>query len=282
MFLNRKGGSAPSDAASTSSSKTDSVALTKEVKNTSTTPLNPEVKKPIDENARSEMRRLSIGDQKQRMIKELERWNTGFNGSRENAFSLTPAGQGTLAVAIEAEGLSNLTPLRALPELVRVSINAKGKPVDLKGLAGLSLTGLDCKNASVDLQELGAMKTLQQLDLSGSKVAHLDRLPAFSLTSLALNDMSLDNLDSLQQVYMLRRLEIRGLPITTLDELKNHQIEYLDFSDCAGVTKIDVLEKMPLTSIRCSYKPGFGRILKQHPTLTMINGMSREEFFNKN
>lgn len=238
--------------------------------------------RPMDQRERAEMAKLPINAQQEELRKDLVRWNRGFMLNK-HTISVDTLGSGAIkSVDLTCESLSDLTPLKSLPELRQVSITAANKPVNLKALADLPIDYLLCHNAEDDIADLGEAKRLTHLDLDGCIIANVEKIPVIYLRTLKLNKTGIKHFDWILSQPTIVNLEIRGLPVTSLDPLATmKKLEVLDFTDCPGVEQIDALKKLPLREVRCTYRPAYGKVFKEMPTLTTINGKSREEFFKE-
>jgi serine/threonine protein kinase len=228
-----------------------------------------------------DFQKLPPAQQKEIIARALERLNRGFVAKQKYSLVIEEYGSGSIkAVSIAADGLSDLQPLRHLPDLVHVSISAGGKAVDLKAFAGSPLTYLELKNAIVDLDDLVETKSLTHLHLIGSTIANLDKVKDYPLKPLSLSRCAGPlRLDVVQSIPTLRSLDISGLPVADLNELKDLKLESLDFSDCKNVKDIEVLLTVPLKSVRCTFIPSYAKVLKSIKTLETINGEDKDQFF---
>ena len=248
------------------------------------TPRKALLDRPMDEREKDSMAKLSIEEQSATLRKDLARWNqTGFFPQRPNALSVDTLGGKTIrSVDIDAESLADLTPLRSLPELSQVSIAAANKPVNLKGLAGLKLSYLNIRKAHIDIADLGEMRSLTHLDVEGCTIANGEKIAVMYLRNLNLSQTGMKHLDWLASQPTIEKLEMRNLPLTSLKPLTNvKKLAYLDFTDCLAVEQADGLAGLPLKEIKCTYRPAYGVVFKQIPSLTTINGKTRDEFFKE-
>jgi serine/threonine protein kinase len=109
---------------------------------------------------------------------KLRELNPAFTGRAEAA-----AVPGGLALRLPADGVADLSPLRALPDLRELSIvggaPGKGLPADLSPLTGVRLTRLRVGNNRNRIRTLAPLADLplEELECAGNPIIDLGRLP---------------------------------------------------------------------------------------------------------
>jgi len=202
-------------------------------------------------------------------------------------------------VVISSEHLKDVSPLRAMPGLRGLHLNAPNLR-DLSPLQGMNLTSLDVFYSGVsDLSPLRGMK-LRRLDLSGSaRVTDLSPLKGMPLREISiaytgvsdltpLEGMELDilNCDSTKVVDIspsrgapLKHLELHDTRVADLSPIQGMPLESLRFEGSA-VTDLSPIRGIPLNILQCDFQAARdAEILRAIPTLEVINSRPAAEFW---
>jgi hypothetical protein len=201
---------------------------------------------------------------------ELKRRNPGFDGT------VTPTldNGGVIGLDLSSNGVTDLSPVRALPALKFLSIPAnsgqgplsdlwplKGMPLtaltcdgtqvaDLRPLSGMPLTALRCKGTRVaDLSPLGGM-LLTDLDVGLTPVADLEPLRGMPLTALSCTSTNVASLAPLKGLP-LRGLYCAHTQVADLAPLEGMPLNQLDCSNTL-VADLSPLKGMPLAGLSCA------------------------------
>ena len=148
---------------------------------------------------------------------------------------LTVREDGQLALDLSEMSILDLAQLADAP-LAALNLSRCGgenEPIDLTPLGSLKLVELEMRETNVEtLGPLGAMFTLEKLDISGTKVADLTPLEKLRLKSL----------------------NFRGCPVYDLTPIKNMPLEEISLRD-TRVTSLAPLIGMPIKSIELANAP---------------------------
>ena len=148
---------------------------------------------------------------------------------------LTVRDDGQLALDLSEMSILDLAQLADAP-LAALNLSHCGgenEPIDLTPLGNLKLVELEIRETNVEtLGPLGAMFTLEKLDISGTKVADLTPLEKLRLKSL----------------------NFRGCPVYDLTPIKNMPLEEISLRD-TRVTSLAPLVGMPIKSIELANAP---------------------------
>jgi hypothetical protein len=180
----------------------------------------------------AQVAKLPAAEQCREVEKRLKERNPGLT-----EMTFHTEADAVVAVELVCDEVIDLSPLRALPKLHRLSCHGsadgRGRLADLAPLQGLPLTDLDCASAQiVDLAPLQKMP-LRRLNVSGNA----------RLTDLA----SLRGLP-------LEWLNISGTRVGDLRPLHGSPLAYL-FAHNAPIEDLAPLEKLPLKGLTCDIEP---------------------------
>jgi serine/threonine protein kinase/Leucine-rich repeat (LRR) protein len=210
---------------------------------------------------------LSPDEQAQAVATRLKELNLGFDGVIKHQVTDGAVTQ----VEFSSEYVSDLSPLRALPNLKNLNCNGpqpnRGVVADLGPLRGMRLEALSCSNTPVsDLSPLKGMP-LTLLECQNTLVADLTPLEEMPLSHLMVSNTRVSDLSPLRGMR-LRLLNAEGLklsdvsvvrgmpldrlglfrtPVSDLSPLKGMQLQYLNIT-AAPVTDLSPLKEM--TSLR--------------------------------
>ena len=219
------------------------------------TPETPQKPQPRDaaavafERWVAEAARLTVERQSQAVAAKLKERNPGFDGK------VTPTVEGGAVVGLQflADGVTDLTPLRALPRLKSLTCNGsapdKCKLADLSPLKGMSLNNLVCHSTKVaDLSPLKGMP-LAELGCSNTAVADLSPLKGMPLTTLDCSGTAVADLSPLKGRPLIT-LHFHNTKVADLSPLKGMPLTWLH---CGGskVADLSPLKGMPLTYLNC-------------------------------
>ncbi len=188
----------------------------------------------------------------QAVVKKLKELNPEFDErrARKRVFK----GKEITEVWLRMSGVSDISPLRAIPTLQRLYLgDAKGSAfTDLKQISGLSLRYLDLqRNPVSDLSPLAGMP-LEGLQLGGTRVTDLAPLKEMPLRDLMLWSTPVTDLSPLKGLA-LKRVDLRKSKVTDLSPLKGSSLSSLTI-ESTGITSLDALKEMPhLQSLRMGY-----------------------------
>jgi Leucine-rich repeat (LRR) protein/tRNA A-37 threonylcarbamoyl transferase component Bud32 len=186
------------------------------------------------------------------VVARLKELNPGYEGQ------VVPGIGGGIvfSLAVPADGLATIAPLRALTGLRELALDGtpgKCRLADLSPLKGLRLTSMRGQNLQVaDLSPLADMP-LSTLTLAGCPVADLSPLSGLSLTSLVCVHCPVNDLAPLERLP-LAGLTLQGTRVASLAPLRNMRLETLGLTS-TRVTDLSPLEGMPLRSLSCDYTP---------------------------
>jgi serine/threonine protein kinase/Leucine-rich repeat (LRR) protein len=183
-----------------------------------------------------------------------------------------------------ADRLTDLSPLRALPEL-RVltcggSAAGRGRLFDLSPLRSLSLHELSLEFTQVyDLSPLQGMP-LTSLNLNGTRVTDLSPLRGSPLRSLFLTGSEVHDLSPLAGMR-LEKLDCAGTRVADLSPLRGLPLAVLH-CDKTAVADLTPLSGSPLKELSCPFpnEPGLA-VLRSIQTLKAINGKSATAFWRR-
>jgi serine/threonine protein kinase len=194
------------------------------------------------------------------------------------------------AVRLSADQITDLNPLKALPDLKEIRCTGsgwgehqcRGKLVDLRPLKGLQLECLWCNGTHVvDLTPLARMP-LRELNLSVTPVKDLSPLRGTPLRILSCwYAMELSDLSSLRGMR-LSELELgHAAKVGDISPLKGMPLTHLMIAGTL-VTRLDALLGMPLETLQCSLDPKRNAaILRSIKTLRRINDRPVLDFWRE-
>jgi serine/threonine protein kinase/Leucine-rich repeat (LRR) protein len=226
-----------------------------------------------------EVAALPAGEQVEAVAARLKERNAAF----DRKLSHKVEGNDVAELRLVSDGLTDLSPLRALPRLKRLYCNGSkpgaGKLSDLTPLRALPLTELDCSWTQVrDLTPIRGMR-LTRLFLAGcAGVADLAPLKGMPLREL-----------NLEGAVRLRDLApLKGMPLTRLN------VAYTDVRDLAPIRGMKLtslafhrspvgdlaaLKDMPLKSVTGDFRPERDdALLRSLTTLDRINNRPAEDY----
>jgi serine/threonine protein kinase/Leucine-rich repeat (LRR) protein len=154
---------------------------------------------------------------------------------------------GTLALNLTKSIIDDLTPLEGMP-LSSLNLSACPKVADLRPLSGLPLRSLNLDGTKItDLAPLANMRTLKELDVSGTEVRDLSPLSGLPLAQLLLDSSKVVDLTPLRGLP-LRFLSLRDTVVSDIQPLAGMPLATLD---CTAIPTADfsVLSGAPLKSL---------------------------------
>jgi len=192
------------------------------------------------------------------VIAMLKEFNPQFDGREQHKIE---AGAVT-ELAISTAGVTDISPLRALKRLKKLTItpsgaNQKGGVWDLSALQGMPLRWLYCHNNPItDLSPLKGMP-LTVLSCNGAQVKDLAPLAGMKLTVLSVNDTEVRELAPLE-----------GMPLTVL------------WCNNTKVNDLSPLKAMRLQELKCDFVADRdAAILRGMKTLAKINDTAGPAFW---
>jgi len=207
-----------------------------------------------------EIATLPAEQQLARVVARLKELNPGFDGKVSHKLD-----RGAISeLWVSTVGLNDLSPLRALPWLRRLSLfpasaNQKGSLASLSGLSGTSLMSLWCHNNPIsDLTPLQGLP-LDVLSCGGTQITDLGALAGMKLRALYVNDAIVSDLSPLA-----------GMPLTVL------------WCNNTRVTDLTPIQSAPLQEIKCDFVAARdAAILRGIKTLAKINDLPAATFWIK-
>lgn len=198
-----------------------------------------------------EVAALPAEEQVKAVAAKLKDLNPGFDGQ------VTRHIEGGVVTQFEftTDRVTNITPLRALTGLTRLSCAAsgwaKGQLANLEPLRGMRLTRLSffANRGVADLSPLAGMK-LTSLDCSGTLVTDLEPLRGMPLTDLNCRECpGIPSLAPLQGMP-LKRLDCSRARVSDLAPLRGMSLDSLSIS-CTQVADLSPLRGMKLKTFGC-------------------------------
>jgi len=193
-----------------------------------------------------------------RVMAKLKELNPNFDGKETHKIE----NGAVTELALSTIGVADITPLKALPQLKRLTLasasaSQKGSLADLSPLKGLPLTWLYCQNNPIgDLSPLRDMP-LTVLSLGLTQVTELSPLAGVKLAVLSINDTAVTELSPLA-----------GMPLTVL------------WCNNTKVTDLSPLQDMPLKELRCDFVAARdAAVLRGIKSLARINDMMAAAFW---
>jgi hypothetical protein len=194
------------------------------------------------------------GEQGAAVLARLQSLNPGFDPEKARVFV---EGGAVVGLTLPADDLVDLTPVRDLPGLRRLSCigtrEKQGKLKDLRPLKGLPLTHLTINHCDVrDIWPLQGMP-LEELDLSCTSLLDLEALRGMRLRKLRLFGAGLDrrlDLTPLKEMAELRDLHAGSYQIWDLAPLRGLPLETVSLFG-SGVTDLVPIAQKHLTSLDC-------------------------------
>jgi len=160
---------------------------------------------------------------------------------------LTVREDGRLALDLSDTKVIDLSPLAGAP-LAVLNVSAskdQSELSDLSPLRGLELVELNISKTSVaNLGPLREMRTLEKLEITGSKVTDLSALDALRLKNLAFRDCAISDLTPIRKMP-IEEINLRGTRVADLSPLIGMPIKSIDLS-MAPVLDFSALAQLPL------------------------------------
>jgi serine/threonine protein kinase len=187
---------------------------------------------------------LPPDDQIAAVKERLEAHNPDFDGQLKAG---EPRDGKIVELSLSADGITDLSPLRAMPALQSLvctgSGPGKGKLADLKPLRGLPLAVLDVSSTRVsDLTPLAGMPLLF-LGIAGTQVRDLTPLQGMQLMALHCAGTPAGDLAALRGMP-LTLLDAGGLPVEDFSPLRGMKLEAL-WAPVRADRDEDILRSMP-------------------------------------
>ncbi|MCX6909713.1 MAG: protein kinase, partial [Verrucomicrobia bacterium] len=190
------------------------------------------------------------------VMAKLKELNPNFDGKQTNKIE----GGAVAELAISTAGVTNITPLKALKQLRRLSLTPwtaaqRGSLADLSPLQGLSLTVLRCQNNPIsDLSPLKGMP-LTTLICGNTQVTDLAALTDMRLMVLWCNNTAVKDLGPLE-----------GMPLTMLA------------CNSAPIADFAPLQRLPLQELHYDPKPEHNAVVLGIKSLKKINNLPAAMF----
>ncbi|MFO0906683.1 MAG: protein kinase [Pirellulales bacterium] len=187
-----------------------------------------------------------LGEEKKLLV---EYWLARFKDlpvSAENPLEkrLTVREDGRLALDLSGTKVLDLTPLANAP-LAALNLSQCQDLSDLSHLRGLELIDLNISETSVaDLRPLREMRTLENLDISSSRVSDLTALSELRLKSLECKRCRISDLHPIRKMS-LEAIDLVGTRVADISPLIGMPIKSIDLS-LAPVLDFSPLAQLPL------------------------------------
>jgi hypothetical protein len=246
---------------------------------------------------------LPAEEQVEAVVNRLKERNPRFDGRVEPTFE----DEVVIGLAFNTDGVSDLSPLRALTRLESVdcngSPNRQGMVADLSPLRGLPLKrlvffdnqvsdlsplrGMPLKtlvfqrnHAIKDLTPLEGM-SLEYLDFAHTSVTDLSPLKGMKLKHLACDATLVSDLSALRGMALEALSVGYCRRVTDLSPLKGMPLQRLLWVGTA-VSDTSPLQGMPLKEVLCDFqRERDAEFLRPFKTLEKINGQSAAEFWKE-
>jgi len=201
--------------------------------------------------------------QVEEVVKKLKEMNPGWDGKEKHVRD----GERVSGLYIESEALADISPLRALGELRKLSCG------------GPSVPGKQLRNRVSDLKPLKGLP-LSDLGIGLTAVADLSPLKGMQLTALHISVTNITDLTPLKGMP-LKFLTCNSLQVADLAPLRGAPLAYLDVR-WSWVRDFSPLKDSPLTGLMCDFVPERdAAILRSIKTLEKINDLPVTEFWKK-
>jgi Leucine-rich repeat (LRR) protein len=196
---------------------------------------------------------LSPDEQARAVATRLKELNRGFDGVIKHQI----ADGAVTHVEFSSADVSDLSPLRALPDLKHLNCNGpqanRGLVADLTPLRGMQLEELTCTNTLVaDLSPLKGMP-ITALDCQNTLVSDLSPLAGMPLSQLVVTNTRVSDLSPLRGMR-LRLLNAEGLKVTDVSPLQGMPLERLGLFHTL-VSDLSPLRGMPLDYLNLTAAP---------------------------
>jgi hypothetical protein len=197
------------------------------------------------------LRELPPAEQVKAVVRELQRRNPAYDGWEHHATN----GHYVTELALPANQITDITPVRALPRLKRFACNGqqntRGKLTDLSPLKGMQLEILHLVCSSVsDLTPVAGMP-LEELLISWSDVVSLEPLNGAKLKRLECAFGGVRDLTPLKGMP-LRDLNVFETKVESLAPLAECKELRVLICGVCGVDDLSPIQKLPLTTLVCS------------------------------
>ncbi|MFN0018269.1 MAG: SUMF1/EgtB/PvdO family nonheme iron enzyme [Pirellulaceae bacterium] len=220
---------------------------------------------------------LPAPEQIDEVRKEMKKRNPDYTGEIE----LIVENERVTRLVLQASGIRDLSPARALPHLEYLECSGSPTLDDLRTLQGSRLRILSIRNSGVsDLKPLQGMK-LQGLECSSmSKLTDLSPLRGMPLTGLSIAFTPVQDLSPLQGMN-LADLNCESTAVSDLSLLAGMPLVDINYRG-TKVTDISALKGMPLTRVTCDFNPDRdAQILREIKTLQFINNQPAAKFWKE-
>ena len=214
------------------------------------TPEGPTVKETGHQRYLAHVASLLPDEQLRAVERELKARNPEFTGKVTGYIRNRRA---VTSVSFPAAGVTDLSPLQALPALEQVACTAppsdRSPLTDLSPLKGMKLTYLDIQGSRVtDLSPLAALP-LTRLNIGFTNVSDLSPLSRLPLTYLDCRATLVKDLSPLKKLP-LDVLHCSQNAVTDLTPLRGMKLTELSVNECA-VRDLSPLAQSPLTTLWC-------------------------------
>jgi hypothetical protein len=238
----------------------------------------------VDDAFVSAVERLSPEDQAAAVLEKLKELHPAWNGKAKHKIELGKVVEWTAVSSV----LTDLSPLRALPDLTALEIHAdwdgptnrfiKGRLTDLSALRGMALHRLRIPGASVrDLSVLHGMP-LAMLRCDWTDVSDLTPLVGTPLNSLDIAATPVTDLSPLSGLP-LEVLNCAGTRISDLTPLRTTLSLKKLFIRNSKVTDFGPIRYCPLSVLKFDYVADRdGSLVRSMTTLVDINDFKAAEF----
>ncbi len=201
---------------------------------------------------------LPAEQQIKEVAERLRQVNRGFEPHFE--FGTTLEGGAVIAVKIQSDVATDLSPLRALT-----------------GLKELTCYGRNPTNALADLSPLRGMR-LTTFRLGWSQVSDLSPIAGMPITYLECHSLKVSDLTPLRKLPLVG-FQCRSPRVSDLTPLRGMKLVTFE---CTGtqVTDLSLLAEMPLKEIKCDFVPDRDtEILRSIKSLETINDKPAAQFW---
>jgi Leucine-rich repeat (LRR) protein len=189
-------------------------------------------------------------EQVKAVVRKLQDLNPGFDGKLEN--SRVENGVVT-ELAFVTDDITDISPVRALKNLARLSCVARGqrsKLSDVSPLRGMSLSYLNLSGSpATDLAPLAGMPLTYLVLNSCADLEDLAPVRGLALDSLLIPGTKVGDLSPLKGMPLVH-LECQRTPVRDLSPLKGMELVVLDCTS-TQIADLSPLQGMPLTALAC-------------------------------
>jgi len=221
----------------------------------------PKKTEPVESSEAAWMRKVAAmpaDDQAGAVYARLQELNAQFGGERKHAVE----NRKLVELSFSPQFVTDLSPLRALPGLERLLLNAPpGVPVALKDLGPLRVLG-----------------SLKVLSIHGTSVSDLAPLRGLPLTDLYAGFTKVGDLSPIEGMP-LRLLAVQGSPVKSLTPLRGAPLKEL-FIQGTAVSDLSPLKDSGIENLSADVDAARDRaVLKSMPSLRTINQKPVAEFW---